>query len=182
MPISFKLGLSLILSVVITLLCGTIYIAVHQNYRQSANDPQVQISESVAGMLSRGEDLTSILPEQKADLNGSLATFIIVYDDSQNPTVSTAQLDGQTPELPKGVLDFAKENGQNRVTWQPKAGVRIAAVVTRYDKGYVLAGRSIREVESRIKMLTKQLASAWFVTIIVAFLGTWFLIPKNKSH
>lgn len=179
---SFKASLFVIFAVIITFLFGFIYFSLRQNYRLSANDPQVQISESSANMLSEGRDLASVLPEQKADISKSLATFIIVYDDSQNPIISTAILDGQIPELPKGVLDNALENGQNRVTWEPKGGIRIAAVVTRYDAGYVLAGRSLREVETRIGMLEKQVAIAWFLTIGVAFLGTWFLLPKTKSH
>ena len=178
-----KTALFLILATIITLLCGVIYLAVQQSYRLSANDPQVQISESTANMLSQGQDLTPMLPEQKADLNKSLATFIIVYDDAQNPIISTADLDGQIPELPKGVLDNALEHGQNRVTWQPKPGVRIASVITKYNGGYVLAGRSLREVESRIDLMTKKIIIAWLVTLAVAFLGTWFLVPnpKNKS-
>lgn len=182
MSISFKTALFLILATIITILCSVIYLAVQQNYRLSANDPQVQISESTANMLSQGQDLTSILPEKKADLNKSLAAFIIVYDNAQNPTISSAQLDGQIPELPKGVLDAALEHGQNRVTWQPKEGVRIASVVTRFDGGYVLAGRSLREVESRIGLLGKEVGLGWLAAIIAAFLGTWFLIPKNKSQ
>lgn len=178
----FRLSLFIILAVVVTIVFGTIYLAVQQNYRLSANDPQVQISESTANMLSQGQDLTAMMPEQKADLNKSLAAFIIVYDDAQNPTISSAQLDGQIPELPKGVLDAALEHGQNRVTWQPKEGVRIASVVTRFDGGYVLAGRSLREVESRIGLLGKEVGLGWLAAIIAAFLGTWFLIPKNKPH
>lgn len=179
-PLNFNLFL--VLAAIITALFASIYVTVQQNYRQSANDPQVQISESTAAILSRGEDINPMLPTHKADLNSSLATFIIVYDDSQNPAISTAQLDGKTPELPKGVLDNALENGQNRVTWQPKEGVRIASVITKYNGGYVLAGRSLREIESRIDLMTKKIIIAWLATLAVAFLGTWFLIPKNKSH
>lgn len=178
---SFKIRVFLILSVIVTLTFGAIYFAVQQNYRLTANDPQIQISESMANMLSEGQDISPFLPAQKADLNKSLATFVIVYNDAQEATVSSALLDGQIPELPKGVLDNAKR-GQNRVTWQPKEGVRIASVITKYDGGYVLAGRSLREVEARVALLTKKILTIWLVTIVVTFLGTWFILPKTKSH
>jgi hypothetical protein len=34
-----------------------------------------------------------------------------------------------------GALDYARQNGQNRVTWQPEAGVRMATVVVPYNSG-----------------------------------------------
>lgn len=161
-----------------------VYGITQQNYRQSANDPQVHIAESTASMLSSNQDITPFLPLQNADLTKSLATFIIVYDDKGQATISTAKLDGITPDLPRGVLDYAQSHGQNKVTWEPQKGVRVAAVITRYDKGYVLAGRSLREVEIRIVKLQQEVGIAWIVTIIAAFLGTWFLLPnlKNKTH
>lgn len=178
----FRVGLFVILAVVITALCGLIFTALQQHYRQSANDPQIQISEYTANLLVNGGDVTTLLPPEQADLNYSLATFIIVYDDSGLSTVASAQLDGQIPELPKGVLDAARVNGQNRVTWEPKEGVRIAAVVTRYEGGYILAGRSLREVENRIDMLTKHIMTGWIITLGITFLGIWLLIPKHKSQ
>ena len=96
--------------------------------------------------------------------------------------MASAQLDGQIPELPKGVLDAARANGQNRVTWEPKEGVRIAAVVTRYDGGFVLSGRSLREVEKRTEMLSKEVMVVWVITLGITFLAIWLLIPKHKSH
>lgn len=177
-----RVSLSLILSVIITAFCGLIFFTLGQNYRLSANDPQIQISEYTANMLSQGGDVKTIMPPEQADLSRSLATFVIAYDKDGNPTASSAKLDGQVPVLPKGVLDAALINGQNRVTWQPKEGVRIAAVVTRFEGGYVLAGRSLREVDARIKILAKHAISAWVVIIGITFLGTWLLIPKEKPH
>ena len=45
-------------------------------------------------------------------------------------------LDGQTPQLPNGVLDSTRELSENRITWQPRDGVRIAAVIVSYEDGY----------------------------------------------
>jgi hypothetical protein len=66
-------------------------------------------------------------------------------------------LEGNLPTVPKGVLDSAKQNGEDRVSWQPAASVRVAAVIVSYKDGYVLAGRNMREVEQR-EIQTEQLA------------------------
>lgn len=179
---SFKISLFIILAFIIVFFCGLIILTVQSTLRLSANDPQVQISESSANMLAEGVDITPYLPEQSSDISKSLATFIIVYNDAQEATISSAVLDGETPELPKGVLDFAMENGQNRVTWEPKAGIRIASVITKYDGGYVLAGRSLREVEYRKNMISIKVIEAGIVALLVTFLGVWFLIPKHKTN
>lgn len=173
-----RASLSLILAIIITAFCAFIFFTLQQNYRLSADDPQIHISEYTANMLSLGGDIKTIMPPEQPDISRSLATFVIVYDKDGNPTTSSARMDGKIPVLPKGVLDAALANGQNRVTWQPKEGVRVAAVVTRFEGGYVLAGRSLREVEGRIKILAKQVIAAWVLTLAAAFSATWLLIPK----
>lgn len=59
---------------------------------------------------------------------------------------------GQVPGLPAGVLGSASSAGArgDRITWQPAAGVRIAAVAVPYSGGFVLAGHSLAEVEQQI--------------------------------
>jgi hypothetical protein len=74
---------------------------------------------------------------------------MIVYDDQGEAVASSGALHGQIPSLPAGVLDYVRENSEDRVTWQPEAGVRIAAVIVRFEgveSGFVLAGRSLREL------------------------------------
>ncbi|MDB5133834.1 MAG: hypothetical protein JWP37_437, partial [Mucilaginibacter sp.] len=43
-------------AVVITLLCGIIYIVAQQNFRQAANDPQVQLAQEAANAINNGAD------------------------------------------------------------------------------------------------------------------------------
>lgn len=171
----------MILALVITLFCGMVYLSAQQIYRQSANDPQIQISEDMAHYLSEGKDIGGVMPKMEVDISKSLVWFIMVFNNSGETVASNAKLEGQIPEVPKGVLDHAAQNGQNRVTWEPKGGVRIAAVVTRYEKGYVLVGRSLREVEARVDLLTKKVLIAWLTILIVAFLGSWILIPNLRK-
>ena len=169
------------LAVAITLVCGLIYVSVQQVLRQSANDPQIQIAEDVSGALSTGVPPQAIANPNGTDLKKSLATFIIVYDSSKSAVLSSATLDGKTPELPKGILDEVNKKGQQRITWEPKSGIRVAAVIQKYSgkaPGYVLVARSIREVEKRELMLEQGVGIAWIITLIATLASIYFVNQK----
>lgn len=173
-------------AVIITALCGLVYLTAQQNIRQGANDPQIQLSEDIATNLANGQKPETLLPANPVEIGKSLAPFIIVFDDTGKALVTTAQLEGRTPTLPSGVLQYTKEHGQDRLTWEPKKGVRTAIVVTRYTgthTGFVLVGRSLREVEKREERLSMQVEAAWIVTIVATFLTT-LLLPffKHIAH
>ncbi len=174
------------LAVTITALCGLIYLSGQQNLRMGANDPQIQMSEDIATRLSINPTLPNLTSSNKIDISKSLSPFIIIYNDKNKPVLSTAQLDGNTPLLPPGVLANASNNRQNRVTWEPKKGVRSAAVITRYSgskgSGYVLVGRSLREVEIREDTLLKIVGLAWIVTLIASLIAKVIFIPKQKKN
>jgi hypothetical protein len=139
------------------------FAAVQQALRQSANDPQIQLAEDAAARLASGIQAPAVLPPGTVDLRTSLAPFMIVYDRSGDIVAASASLDAGTPALPGGVLSSWKKeqfrppwsnraDGERRFTWQPVDGVRSAVVVRPYDgsaAGFVLAGRSLREVERR---------------------------------
>ena len=154
-----------LLSLVTTALAGLAYTLGQQVLRQSANDPQIQMSEDLAAALASGKLPKDIISKDKVDMAQSLAPYVVVFDEKGQPLASTAILDGQTPTLPDGVLAYTKLHGQDIVTWQPRAGVRSAAVITHYNGGYVLAGRSLREVEKREDRVLKLTVLAWLATM-----------------
>lgn len=153
-----KLLLWIIFTVIITGFCGLVYGAVQQDMRQGANDPQIQMAEDTATSLNAGEKVT---PVGSVDIAHSLASFIIVYNEQKQVIASGARLNGQMPQLPMGIFDNVKNFGEERFTWQPEDDVRIAAVVTQYNGGFVLAGRNIREIENREHKLLLQVAGVW---------------------
>jgi hypothetical protein len=164
-------------------LCGLAYLLVQQSLRMSANDPQIQMAEDAAAALNSGASAESVLPAEKVELTASLAPFLIVYNDSGKLLASSATLHGAAPVYPSGVLDYVRQHGEDRVTWQPESGIRMATVVTRYDKGFVMAGRSLREVEIRVdnigKLTTLALLAIWAATLVVISLGE--LIGRKRS-
>jgi hypothetical protein len=182
------LRLWLPLAVVITAMCGLVYVAVQQVLRQTANDPQIQMAEDAAAALESGAAVESVVPPEKTAIEGSLAPFVMVFNDQGEVVGSSAQLHGQVPRLPTGVLDYVRSHGEDRVTWQPEPGVRIAAVIVRSQgaqPGFVLAGRSLREVEVREDNAQLEAAAAWFVTMAVSLaaviLGELFLAEKREK-
>jgi hypothetical protein len=170
-------------AVVITAFCALAYASVQQAYRQGANDPQIQMAEDAADALAGGTSVDEIVPASKVSVAKGLAPFLIVYDGDGKVLAESVVLDGKTPELPDGVLDSTKQMGENRVTWQPREGVRIAAVIVSYKDGFVLAGRNLREVEIREAQVTQFAGITWLLamiaTLVVIAFGEYFLAEKK---
>jgi len=168
-----------------------------QVLRLGANDPQIQMATDLAAGLSRF-GVTDGLRQGTlwnsgggvVDMSKSLAPFLIVYDNQGRPLGSTAQLGGQTPTPPAGVFDYVRQHGEERVSWQPVLGsvrgVRVAAVVERVEgaqPGFVLAGRNMREVESREHLVGQLAALAWMAMLGLIFVATavfgWITRPRG---
>ena len=167
-------------------LCMLLYLTVQQSLRQGLNDPQIQMAEDAAAAFEQGRIAVDLLPPTQVDVASSLAPFLIVYDDAGKVLASSGVLHGQTPGVPAGVLEYTRTNGEDRVTWQPEAGVRIAAVVVRYDgtkSGFVLAGRNMREVEKREAQIEQLCVMAMVAILVVSLVlvvfGEIFLRGKT---
>jgi hypothetical protein len=153
------------LAIAVTGLCALVYLAVQQNIRQSANDPQIQIAEDAAVALEKGAEPTF---QVQIDIAKSLAAYMIIFDEQGQPTSGNASLDGQLPKLPSGVFNYTRSHGQDRFTWQPKDDVRSAVVVAHYSgpkPGFVLVGRSMREIERRENRLALEVLALWVFTL-----------------
>ena len=164
----------LVLSVGLTMFAQ---VALQQSYRQNANDPQIQMAEDTATALEQGKKPADLVPAITVDLRRSLAPALIITDENLNVIASSARLDGRTPLPPHGAFEAAlngqgkdtAEPGENRITWQPASDVRQAAVIVHYKGGYVVASRSLREVEAHEGQLT-QMAALTFIGLLVASL------------
>ena len=156
-----------------TAVCGLVYVTVQQSLRQSANDPQIQMAEDAADALVAGASAESVVSSNHVDVARSLAPFTVVYNDNGQVIASSGMLHRQPLKLPAGVLDDVRIHGDSRLTLQPESGVRIASVIVKYDgdrPGFVLSGRSMREIESRTSQIRIFVAIAWVVVVGVSFL------------
>ena len=149
-------------AVLATLACGLIYLEVQQDQRSGANDPQFQLAQDAAARLDAGATPSSVVDAGVAvDPSTSLAPFVIVFDTQQAVVISNATLDGGVPEPPAGVLEAAGHGSPNAVTWQPRAGIRIATVTVAWHGGFVLAGRSLARVEEQEQNAELLAGAAW---------------------
>jgi hypothetical protein len=170
-------------AVTISAFCLLVYAAVQQAYRQSADDPQIQMANDAVTALNSGHTAVSLVPATKVSIANSLAPFLIIYDSSGKEVASSALLDGQTPALPVGVLDSTRQLGENRISWQPRQGVRIATVIVYYKDGFVLAGRNMHEVEQRETQVSMFAGTTWILamlgTLAVVIFGEFFLTERS---
>ncbi len=193
-------------AVFITAVCILIYTVVLQDMRSSADDPQIQLAEDAAAMIAEGQSASSVVAPfgdslsdgENVDMAASLRPFLIVFNQSGGMLSSAATLDDAVPTPPVGVFEHTENNGQDRFTWQPIPQVRIAAVMVKVPSanpsdaatttilkesdaanGFVLAGRSLREVEMRENQLLNQVSLAWIILLIVSLGYSIFVSGKN---
>ncbi len=181
-----RTGISWIpLGIAITLICGLIYVTVQQNYRQSLDDPQIQMAEDAAAEIEQGSSPASVVPKQEVNMAASLAPWLAVYTASGTPIASSATLNGAEPIMPQGVFDISTwhkyaadlfpvtvPSNEDRFTWQPQSNVRQAVVLVQASNGmFVASGRNMREVENREGTLTLMVGLGWIVTLVISFVA-----------
>lgn len=176
---------ALVLTGISTVVALAIYVIPLQVLRLGTDDPQVELAGNLTWQLEQGVAPADAVPSGTVEMARSLSPFVAAYDEQGRPLASQARLNGQTPTLPRGVLDFVRQHGEDRFTWKPGPGIRIAAVVQRVDglhQGFVLAGRSMREEATRQGLLIQLAGLAWVAMLGMVFLGTvclgWFTRPK----
>jgi hypothetical protein len=153
-------------AVLATLCCGLVYAAVQQDLRMGANEPQVQMAEDAARAVDAGAQPSSLVGPSKVDVAVSLTPFVAIYDTSGSVLATDGVLDGHDPVPPLGVLEAARQDSPNRVTWEPRDGVRVATVTVPWTGGTVMSGRSLREVERQEDNILLITAAAWVAMLI----------------
>ncbi len=170
----------------ITIMSALVYVTVQQNFRMSANDPQIQLVQDAQKDLANGAPAEAFTSQQATDISKSLAPYILVFNEKGETVAGTAALDGQLPKFPSGVFDAAKSRGENRFTWQPKAGIRQAVILDKYESknasstttGFVAVGRSIREIEVRENNLTRMALISWLAALLLTLLSVLLALKK----
>src|SRR3989344_4364817 len=68
------------LAIALTGVCILIYGTVQQQYRQSLNDPQIQLARDSAAQMARDGSAVFLENWDRIDIHESLAPFVAVYD------------------------------------------------------------------------------------------------------
>ncbi|MEY4745036.1 MAG: hypothetical protein RL272_981 [Candidatus Parcubacteria bacterium] len=162
-----------------------VYGSMQQAFRMSADDPQIALARQEADALAKGAALPGADRRMAVDVATSPASFVAVYDVSGAPLAGTGLLDGKIPAPPIGVLEASKRSGENRVTWQPRPDVRIAAVVVPTSPGsagYVLVGRSLRESERRTAIIGGDLLAGWLVALLASLSASYYAARREAGR
>jgi hypothetical protein len=182
MKFSKKVGLVwMIIMFVITFTCSLAYLVAQQSLRLGANEIPAQLAMDTALKLQSGKNVATIMPAEKVDISKSLTPFVMVFDDQKKLLSSSGIMDGHDPSYPLGVLDHVAKAGEERVTWQPQTGLRFATVALKYDKGYIVAARSLAETENLIDEIGKLVLLAWAAFLVFSLIGIAILNIFIKS-
>jgi hypothetical protein len=166
------------LAAVSTAACFIVYISIQQVWRHDANDPQVQLARDAAARLASGEAPAAIVSSlPPLDFAHSLAPFLTVFDARGAIVATSGRIRGEARTLPAGVLDHVRQSGEERVTWQPAPDARLATVIVAYPEGFVLAGRSLAESESRTAQMRQLIGLMWLGTL--AIIGALTTVTEN---
>ncbi len=171
----------ILIAFLVTLFSGLVFVASQQILRLTANDPQVQITQDILNSLSQGADPKQLSPTT-VDMTKATNPFVIIYDNNQKAVGTTVELDKKTPVPPKEAFEKTKNNNENRFTWEPKKGLRQATIMVKYKDGYVVVGKSLREIDNRIKMMLQLAGVAWVMGIAATSLAFLFTRTKSKSE
>jgi len=187
MKLSRILILFLTLEVIVCAFCLLVYVSVQQTYRNNADDPQIQIARELKLKYSKsGLDSLSDAKDKIEISSSSISPFYVIYDENAKPVSSNALLYNNMPQLPLGVFRAAKENGENKISWQPYQGLRFATVIehiTGKFNGYILSGRSLLETEKRIEKLNWMMILTWFFTsaFVLIFVIIYSRLREEKK-
>ena len=174
----------LLATALITVFYGTIYVAFQQTLRRSADQPQMQMAEDEAIALSHSAVPTEFVNVDKGliDPTYSLAPFTIIYNEKGNVIASNGTMKGHALTIPRGVYTYTTTIGEDRVTWEPVPGVRIAMVSVPYTKGIVVIGRSLREVEKIERFVLACIQIGWLLSFITISLFILFYQYITSRH
>ncbi len=172
----FRLWLAIVGTATILLI--TAYTMVQQETRLQADDAPLAIAQIAKHQLESGADPSKVIPIVKTDLASDNTVFVTVASNSEKLLASSAVLDGGATLPPTGTFDYTRSHGSDHFTWQPRAGVRLATSMLKYDNGFVVTGQSLGQFERRVNEYTIMMVVAWLA--VLAWTSAVILVPTKR--
>lgn len=169
---------SLAAAIVTTIVFGSVYVALQQIGRHDAN--MAPAAAASAQIQQVGWDS---MAGPRLELTPDSGLFLIVYGENNTPVSTTVTLHGNAPVIPDGVLDTARLQGTDAVTWQPESGLRMAIVAKHADGKVVVAGQSLAPFEASDSRTLAFLVAGWLGSMLVlgaAYVAISFL-GRNRE-
>ena len=166
-----------------TFASSLVYLISQRSLRLGADELPVLLANTVLTRLKSEQSPKSSIPSEKVDISTSLSAFVMVYDSDKDLIASSGNMRGSQPLYPAGVLDNIGKDNESRVTWQPDKGLRFASVAIRYNNGYVVAARSLTEVEKITSTIGKLIILAWLACAVFSglVLGAAYLLTGKQE-
>lgn len=158
----------ILLSGLVTVAAFVAFVVAQQQLRGAANHPQVEMAREAAGRLDAGANPQSVVNGAPVDIATSSDTYLIVVDSNGALLASSAELQGTAVIPPSGVFAYVRNHGEDKISWQPAAGVRSAIVVDSFHGGYVVAGRSLTSTEQAESALGFWAILGWAASVLLA--------------
>lgn len=155
------------MAVTLCLAAAFTFVVIQQDLRMGANDEPQRLAEDAVRALDAGIAPATVVGATVIPVDTSLSPFALIFDATGRLLATSGSIDGAQPAVPPGVLLSAREQGRDAVTWQPRTGVRIAAVALPWRGGTVLAGQSLRLVEAHIDAIERLVGLALIVGLVV---------------
>lgn len=180
---------SVMLAAMLSIFSLMLYVGLQQVFRRDANEPQIQMTQSAVTLLENGAPPAQAVALFRGtiplrDVEQTLAPFAVVYDAQGRPIEGSAQYQGHLPSPPPGVFDYARAHGMDKFTWQPRPGLRIAAVlrpVADGAGGFVLSGRSLQLAERDISNMGSLVLVGWGISMALLAVGTIVFLRCRPS-
>ncbi len=167
----------------LTLVYGMTFLGIAGLLRTNANQPQIDLAGVAVADITSGSPVFSVIPQTVVDFSQSLEPFMIIYDGTGSPLTGNGSMNGQVPSPSLEVLQKSSAHGESQITWQPRNGVRIAAVIRPIAgsiSGYILTGRSLQEVEQKTDRLLIITLCAYAGTLLLAFIPLYIFRERYK--
>ncbi len=148
-------------ALLLTFTCLLVYGVAQQSLRLGADAAPAALAAETRDRLATGFAAPDAVPSSTVRVESSLSPFVLVYDAQGNLVASSGTLDGAAPVYPAGARAAAAASGENRVTWQPRSGLRFASVVLADGQGVVVAAQSLAEPERSIGRIGRLVFLAW---------------------
>lgn len=169
---------ALVLALILTLWGFPAAMTLQGVMRGAADQPQIQMAQNYASAIASGKLAEDAIPTGHLDLATSLEPFTILYSADGKPLRSSGYLDEAVPTPPTGVFDYLRTHPTDKFTWQPRPGLRIAAVAQRIDgakPGFILVGRSLTLVQQQENQLRRGTFITWFALMALLIGGSTLL-------
>jgi hypothetical protein len=175
--------------------CGALLVTIgaalysgvaQQAARRTAEDAPRALLTRTWSALTAGQPPQSVTSGPVVDLADHGSPFVVVYDSHHRILAADAVLAGTALVVPAGVLDTARDRGEDAVTWQPAEGVREAVVARPWSsatgKGVVVAGASLAGSESRTADVRNDVATVWALGLLLltAAVVTWRQVTPTQ--